>query len=204
MKTVQSDRDYFNERAEDWDTLCVHDQKKVKYIIEKLELVNGQSLLDVGTGTGVLIPHLFTKLGKEGKIVAVDVSEKMLEVARSKFCYENIEYIHGDVLEGVIQDSFDVIVCYSMFPHFKDKKEDAIGLLSQMLKRGGKLCIAHSQSRQAINQLHHEAGKNVKHDRLPKMDELKSWFYKNGMEVIVEEDSDEYFMLIGQSTGEVK
>lgn len=195
---MTSDREYFNARASEWDNNCVHDENKIAYIISLLQLKASDLVLDVGTGTGVLIPHLLKYLDDSGHITAVDVSEKMLEVAESKYSGKNITYRLGDVLEMPIDEKFDLIICYSMFPHFKENKLKAIGTLSQLLKDGGKLCIAHSQSREAINNLHLKAGDVVKDDRLPKMDNLKQVFIDQGLNTECVIDNGDYFLILGK------
>lgn len=195
---MSSDREYFNARALDWDNTVVHDESKVEHIVNLLQVKAADHILDVGTGTGVLIPHLLAYLDDHGHITAVDVSEKMLEVAESKYSGINITYRLGDVLEMPMDEKFDVIICFSVFPHFKENKLKAIGTLSQLLKDGGKLCIAHAQSREGINNLHLKAGDVVKDDRLPKMDILEKSFIDQGLipECVI--DNEDYFIILGK------
>ena len=49
-------KEFFDSQAENWDTHAVHDPAKKAYIVGKLELEDGMSILDVGTGTGTMIP----------------------------------------------------------------------------------------------------------------------------------------------------
>jgi demethylmenaquinone methyltransferase/2-methoxy-6-polyprenyl-1,4-benzoquinol methylase len=61
----------------------------------------GDSALDVCCGTGDLAFALRRAVGREGRVVGVDVSEQMLEVAREK-CGRNqlyVEFRVGDVLD---------------------------------------------------------------------------------------------------------
>jgi len=195
--TASSDRDYFNARAFNWDQTCVHDQAKVAHIVNLMGIGSSDRILDVGTGTGVLIPHLMEHLD-EGHITAVDVSEKMLEVAQRKYKGRNITYRHGDVLQMPFEEKFDLIMCYSMFPHFKVHKMKAIQTLSQLLRTGGKLCICHSQSRAAINRLHRIAGDVVENDRLPEMSVLKEAFLDENLSLQCVRDDEQYFIISGK------
>lgn len=195
---MSSDREYFNARALDWDHTCVHDESKVAHIVNLLQVKASDRILDVGTGTGVLIPYLLKYLDDSGHITAVDVSEKMLEVAKSKYRGKNITYRQGDVLEIPMDEKFDLIICYSMFPHFKENKFKAIYTLSQLLKSEGKLCISHSQSREAINSLHLKAGDAVKNDRLPKMVILEQAFLELGLYPECVIDNEDYFIIVGK------
>ena len=195
---MSSDRAYFNTRALDWDKTCVHDENKVSHIVHLLKVKASDRILDVGTGTGVLIPHLLKQLDASGHITAVDVSEKMLEVAERKYRGKNITYQQRDVLGMPMDEKFDVIICYSMFPHFKENKLKAICTLSKLLKTGGRLCISHAQSREAINNLHYKAGDVVKNDRLPKMAILNQAFLEQGLHPECIIDDEEYFVIVGK------
>lgn len=192
------DRIYFNELAESWDSTCKHDLHKVVNIISHLGVNPEDRVLDVGTGTGILVPYLADNLSPRGRIVAIDVAEKMLEVAARKFSQANVTYVHGDVLETSFDIDFNVIVCYSMYPHFKARKFEALQILVDKLCNGGKLCIAHSQSREAINALHLKAGGPVKEDRLPDMATMVGHFEQCGLVVDKTMDDSDYFVIIGK------
>lgn len=192
-----SDREYFNQRAYKWDTVCIHDENKIKTIINFLQITAKQNILDVGTGTGVLIPYLHQSIDHDGKITAIDISENMIAEAMKKYSAPNISYLHGDVLTTHFEKKFDIIICYSMFPHFKEQKFIAIEMMSRMLNEGGKLCIAHSQSRDAINAIHQKSGDAIKNDKLPEMNILKTAFEGCNLEITQCIDDDEMFVIIG-------
>lgn len=191
-------KDFFNSLAEEWDSICSHDTDKINKILDMLSVKEGSRILDVGTGTGVLIPFLHSRIGKSGRIVAVDISDKMLEVARKKFNYDNVEYVLGDILNIELPDFyFDYIICYSVFPHFENKQL-ALLRMSRYVKRGGKIIVCHSQSRDDINNLHKGMTDTVSKDRLPNASTIKEYFSKAGMKTIDEVDNDEMFVVIAQ------
>ncbi|MBF4692072.1 class I SAM-dependent methyltransferase [Fusibacter ferrireducens] len=190
-------KDYFNSKANSWDNQVKHNMDKVKQIMDLIEIRQGDHILDVGTGTGVTIPVLRSLVGDRGKITAIDEAEKMIEVAQSKFNHPNVEFVIGDVLSETFQDhKFDGIVCYSMFPHFEDKRV-AISTLSKLLKKNGKLVICHSQSRDAINNLHKDLDGPVREDRLPTIEVFKELFSEADLNLSLEIDSEEMFVVIG-------
>ena len=49
-------KEFFNEKAGVWDKITVHDLEKVQYIAELMGIRSNDRILDVGTGTGILIP----------------------------------------------------------------------------------------------------------------------------------------------------
>lgn len=190
-------KSFFNERAVIWDKICIHDQKKVEYIVRKIGVIGDEKVLDVGTGTGVMIPHYVRHL-VGGRVVAVDYSEKMIEVARSKFPEKDfpmITYVVSDLYDLRYEEAFDLVVCYSCFPHFVDQPL-AIEIMSRALKKGGRLVIAHSDSAKKINGVHMSGGVEISNDFLPSMGELKSMMVENRLAISFEQDDDDFFICI--------
>lgn len=60
------DKDYFNSVAFEWDEISEHKAEKINYILEKIKLNTGQSVLDIGSGTGVMLPYIKKRVGKDG------------------------------------------------------------------------------------------------------------------------------------------
>jgi len=190
-------KSFFNERAGVWDEICVHDQKKVEYIVRRIGICGDEWILDVGTGTGVMIPH-YAKHLTGGNVVAVDYSEKMIEVARSKYLEKDfpmISFIVSDLYDLKYEKAFDLVVCYSCFPHFVDQPL-AIEILCKALKEGGRLVIAHSDSARKINGVHISGGVEISNDFLPSIGALKSMMTENGLTVTFERDDDDYYICI--------
>jgi ubiquinone/menaquinone biosynthesis C-methylase UbiE len=148
-------RTFFNRKAAIWDeNHSEKDTAKLRDMTERLEIEPGATLLDVGSGTGVILPLLLSKMGKEGRLFALDFAEEMLKRARSKYFQEEVYYLQADVSAIPIQSGvFDVVVCYSSFPHFHDKP-GALSEMNRVTKDGGRLFICHTSSRTQINGFH--------------------------------------------------
>jgi ubiquinone/menaquinone biosynthesis C-methylase UbiE len=148
-------RAYFNSKADIWDEkIAEKDTAKLCALAEKLDIRPGDAVLDVGTGTGVFIPFLLNKIGEKGRSVCLDSAEKMLARARAKNFKGNIEYVCADIIRTEFASGiFDAVVCYSSFPHFKDKA-GALREIRRLLKKGGKLFVCHTSNREAINEIH--------------------------------------------------
>ena len=155
-------REFFNKVAFEWDKMCVHDEGKIRKILDLSSIKKGSKILDVGTGTGILTSYLLEK--SPAKITAIDISENMIKVAKEKYKDERVEFVVNDIME-FNDTGFDYIFIYSAYPHFNDK-EALFKHLKDRLKDGGKIIIAHSQSKEKINQLHSK-NDTVKDDVLP-------------------------------------
>lgn len=74
-------RNFFDNIAKEWDNIIEVNEEKINTLLSKLDIKENERVLDVGTGTGVLIPFI-KKLNKNGYIRGIDLSNGMLEVAR--------------------------------------------------------------------------------------------------------------------------
>jgi demethylmenaquinone methyltransferase/2-methoxy-6-polyprenyl-1,4-benzoquinol methylase len=148
-----SRHDFFNSLAEKWDESNHYDFEKIELLLRLLNIKQGDRVLDVGTGTGVILPFL-SKFTREENITAIDAAQKMIETAQKKFCGTKITFVCGDILDyPFAPDSFDHVICYSVFPHFEEKSK-TIERISGILKTGGLFSILHSASKERINGVH--------------------------------------------------
>ncbi len=193
-------RDYFNERAGDWDsTAAEKDTTKLAALADRIGLQPGQTVLDVGTGTGVFLPYILQKIGASGFVYALDIAEKMLEKAAQKNPQKNIRFICDSVEEIPLEDeTCDVAICYSSFPHFSDKPK-AIKEMKRVLNKDGLLFIVHSSSREHINEVHRKI-EAAKHDLLPDAVEMKRLLDAAGLADIKVEDKAESYLATGKKS----
>ena len=98
--------------------------------------------LDIGCGSGILT---FELAKYYDRVVAVDISEKMLEIAREKRSAPNIEYIQMDASDLEFEIQFDLIVSASTFHHLKHLPST----LQSIKKLLNILIVALSRSKQA-------------------------------------------------------
>jgi ubiquinone/menaquinone biosynthesis C-methylase UbiE len=79
--------------------------------------VRRECVLDVGCGSGLLSFELSRYFRR---VVALDISEPMLAIARRKRSACNIEYQHSDVNAFSSEPVFDAIVSHTMLHHLSD------------------------------------------------------------------------------------
>lgn len=143
-------RAYFDRCAGTWDENCRHDPSKIAAIVTLAGVKPGCRIADIACGTGILFPEILSR--NPELLLGVDFSEKMIEKARSKFSDPRLRLAASDFFD-VNEGGFDVVLLYSAYPHFPDKKSLSEHL-SSLLKPGGRLMVAHSESREAINGRH--------------------------------------------------
>lgn len=190
--------EFFDERAAVWDQISVHDQRKLGHIVNLLAVRPDDRILDVGTGTGVMVPHYLGQLGPSGHITALDYSPQMIAVAAAKHPPSSqLEYRVQDLYNLPIRPQYSLVVCYSCFPHFPDPLL-ALQVLTGTLVPGGRLWIAHSTSKDHINCIHRGGGAEICHDFLPNMNIMKELFCNIGLTVLTAEDNADYYLIGGQ------
>jgi ubiquinone/menaquinone biosynthesis C-methylase UbiE len=141
----------------------------------------GDFVLDVGTGTGVLLPYLEEAVGTQGKVAAMDFSLNMLKQAKMREFLGDKTLINAGVTAIPFQSGrFDRVTCFSAFPHFPDKRR-ALDEMVRVLKKDGHLFIAHLHSVEEINHRHKAAGGVVTWDRLPDPESLRAIMQNSGL-----------------------
>ncbi len=162
---------YFNHLAPEWDALHRHDNAKIEHILDCADIKHNLSVLDVGCGTGILFPFYLNR--EISSLTGVDLSSGMIAKAKEKFSDPRITLIVGDA-EQLQLDTYDRCVVYSALPHFKNAAH-LIEKLSQTLKADGRLTVAHSESREIIDQRHKGSAHAVSVGLMP-ASELASLF----------------------------
>jgi SAM-dependent methyltransferase len=110
--------------------------------IELLSLPVGSRVLDVCCGAGASALPAARSVGPTGKVVGVDLSEKLLELARTKAAdLTNIDFELGDLLAlRFAAGSFDAVVCvFGIF--FVPDMEIAVRELWRRVRPGGQLAV---------------------------------------------------------------
>jgi ubiquinone/menaquinone biosynthesis C-methylase UbiE len=190
-------REYFNQLAGKWDKMTPEETRaRLPQMIDYLAIKPGDTILDVGGGTGILLPLLYNAAGDRGKIVSLDIAEEMLRQARNNGHQGNIDFIHADVAAIPLSgEAFDLVICYSCFPHFPDKLK-ALAEMARVLRNRGRLVICHTASRQAINELHKSVGNVVENDTIPDEATMREMLAASGLKPIELRDESHRYLAI--------
>ena len=184
---------FFDRLAPGWDAELIRNDEVINLILDHAAVTQGKDILDVACGTGVLIPDYLKR--NVASVTGIDISPKMAELARRKFPQESVSILCGDVEKAEFGRQFDCIVVYNAFPHFPDP-ERLIRILSEKLRSGGTLTVAHGMSREKIDAHHHGAASHVSNGLMPAED-LAAIFRKH-LQVTTVLSDEQMYQVAGQ------
>ncbi len=150
QKHNQLQRDFFRDIVHLFDPpLPEGVPERLEKIVSSAGIAPGDIVLDLGTGTGILVP-IIQGYGPE-KIYGCDISDAML--ARLKEQYAYAETILADARDIVLPDKYiDVIFMNACYPNIVDKRATFTNI-SRMMKPGGRMIISHPMGKSFIDSI---------------------------------------------------
>lgn len=132
---------FWDRTASNYDKEEEKDKKTYGQIIERTRnyLKSSDTVLDLGCGTGLVSNEISENVKK---IDAIDLSSKMIEIAKTKakkLKIQNIEYLHSTVFAAKLNlASYDIILCFYIL-HLLDNQQEIMRKIYGLLKTGGIL-----------------------------------------------------------------
>lgn len=153
---------FFDLLAARWDDEEVKSTpEKISRVLDAIGVAPGQSVLDLGTGTGVLIRPLLSRIGPRGSLTAIDASGRMLERAIAKHRdVTGVTFVLADFEEQPVSGRYDLIMLYCVYPHLSRPVETLRRLRRDNLSHGGRIAIAFPSDEKFINAIHRRRRNN--------------------------------------------
>jgi demethylmenaquinone methyltransferase/2-methoxy-6-polyprenyl-1,4-benzoquinol methylase len=140
----------YRKRAQNYDIsanlyylIGFREQKYREESIAKLNLKQGDTVLEIGCGTGLNFQILFNSVGKNGKVIGIDLTDKMLKEAEdriNKNKWNNYELINMDAAKYNFDQKIDAAIstfALTLIPEY----ETIIKNISDVLNAGSRLVI---------------------------------------------------------------
>lgn len=110
-------------------------------LLDHVDPGGGERVLDIACGTGIVARLAKERLGDGARVVGVDVSAPMLEVARA--IAPAIEWREGNAIALPVDNDerFDVVLCHQGLQFFRDKPA-AAREMRRVLAPGGLVAVA--------------------------------------------------------------
>ncbi|MEH1872138.1 class I SAM-dependent methyltransferase [Nostoc sp.] len=127
---------------------AIYDQRWSNYIANTLSFLKSWAqispsdvVLDIACGTGEFERLILIEQPMQ-QMVGVDISDKMLLMAKQKCCnYPNVSFYNAPAsVLPFASNSFDVVISASSF-HYFDEPDAALAEMKRVLKPDGKLVI---------------------------------------------------------------
>jgi arsenite methyltransferase len=110
-------------------------------VLDAAQITEGETVLDVGAGTGLLALGAVDRVGRQGDVIALDISVDALEELRANTKTPNLAYLVGSADVLPLPDaSVDAVVTRSVLIYVEDKAE-AAREFHRVLRPGGRVSL---------------------------------------------------------------
>lgn len=119
------------------------DWQKPGRVLLLLAVAEGETVADLGTGTGFMIPTLSGAVGEVGKVYAVDLERELVDYAasRSDSPYDNVVPVVAAPDDPKLPEGeLDLILIVNTWHHI-DKRRDYLRKLIAALAPGGRIAV---------------------------------------------------------------
>lgn len=195
--TTNPKRRHFDELASRWDQLPgpADPWPRVARFVERASRAQASRILDVGCGTGILLPYLLQACPLATCVVELDFAEDMLRENARKVPDRRVARLCADAQTLPFPDEhFDLAVCFGVLPHLVDLKA-ALEELLRVLRPSGGLAVGHLMGSAELNAFHRSLGGPVANDTLPPAESLAQMLRQLKAPVVSAEESPDWYFV---------
>jgi ubiquinone/menaquinone biosynthesis C-methylase UbiE len=190
-------RRHFNELAPRWDQLPgpADAPLKVAEFVARASQTSAMRILDVGCGTGILVPYVLRACPQATCVVELDFAEEMLRENARKVADQRVSRLSADAQALPFPDGcFDLVLCFAVLPHLVDL-EAAVKELSRVLRPSGGFAVGHLMGSAELNAFHHSMEEPLAHDILPPAESLAQTLRQLDATVVSSEERPDWYFV---------
>jgi ubiquinone/menaquinone biosynthesis C-methylase UbiE len=114
-------------------------------LADALALQPGDTVVEMGCGTGANVPHLRERVGPEGRVVGVDFTRPALDRARAASPWDNVSFARGDATAPPVDGPVDAVVATFVVGMLPDPAR-AVGDWVDLLAPDGRVGLLDAAS----------------------------------------------------------
>ena len=169
-------------------------QERLAQIVASANIRTGEAVLDVGTGTGVLLPIILAQ--GTSRVAACDLSREMIARARASF-KGRVRFFRKDVIDlagslGLV----DVVFCNACFSNFYDPLA-TLRSINALCFYGARVVISHPLGREFVRHLKAEHPGMVTAE-LPDYAEVETLLNSTGFRVELFQNLPDLYIVVGR------
>ena len=115
--------------------------KSTAHVVSLAELNPSDKVLDIACGTGAVSSEIFSRLGKEGLLIGIDMSRTALSIAKKTTHGPNVNFFEMDAENLGFEFLFNKILCQYGLMFFPDTAK-VLKMLRKILRHDGKIVFA--------------------------------------------------------------
>lgn len=166
-----------------------------------VHLQPGQTVIDVGCGSGRLLPYIWRRIRPQGALYAADISRKMILEAKRRHPGIPVRYLKASAVRLPLPDrTCDAVIALNTFAHIHHKAS-ALKEFHRILRSAGRLWIVHLAGRHRLAEIHRRAGGAIQHDRIPGPVRMRQMMHQAGFVRVSLQDEEDLFVASGRRRG---
>ena len=148
------------------------EKQKPRELLKAMEVKQGMTIADVGTGVGYMLPFMSRWVGPTGHVIAEDIFDDFLDAAKLRAKnqkLENVTFVKGTETDPMLPEGgVDVVLVLDVYHHF-DYPDKMLAAIYKALKPDGKLAVVEYYKRKEAM----PNGRALTHIRLDMPDVIK-------------------------------